>query len=499
MSLRLGEGSFSKVELANHVILNKKVALKVIRVQEIEDPYVKKNLHREAAVMAKLNHPNVVRLHEVCSHSEFFCLAMDFYFGGTICELICQSETGKLDESVAKTYFKQLMDGLNHVHSCGIIHRDIKLENIFLNNNKSIVVLGDFGLSNFWSPGAQLKTRCGSAEYAAPELLDKKQVYTPAIDIWSSGVVLFAMLTGHLPFNTEETCDKVAKLYGQIKKGLSETNLKLLRSLSSKAMMLLCQLLTVDVSKRITMDQIKNNAWLMDADFSEESYYQDLSLDQQMDIAKMVQTKLKLSQWSPTQILAYVMSSKGRFGKTAGCFNLLATDAKRNLQESKAIAESPTLRATVLKSTQLLEKRGVNNEEMQSCYSMTPVAKKLAHQEEPKREESQPFKSFWETGEGQAALFALSQLRSNQAEAKDESSKSRALMPHTHAVTSQRRKEKDTKPFYKPVKMDQWRRSSKPETGQDRLGRLKRIDNNLDEVKEAKTRTPLGKIDQNIV
>ena len=69
---------------------------------------------------------------------------------------------------------------------------------------------------------------------------------------------MFAMLTGHLPFNTEETCDKVAKLYGQIKKGLSETNLKLLRSLSSKAMTLLCKILTVEVSKRITMDQIKN-------------------------------------------------------------------------------------------------------------------------------------------------------------------------------------------------------------------------------------------------
>ena len=499
MSLCLGEGSFSKVELANHVILNKKVALKVIRIQEIEDPYVKKNLHREAAVMAKLNHPNVVRLHEVCSHSEFFCLAMDFYSGGTICELICQSESGKLDESVAKTYFKQLMDGLSHIHSRGIIHRDIKLENIFLNNDKSIVVLGDFGLSNFWSPGAQLKTRCGSAEYAAPELLDKKQVYTPAIDIWSSGVVLFAMLTGHLPFNAEETCDKVAKLYGQIKNGLSEANLKLLRSISAEAMMLLCRILTVDVSKRITMAQIKNSAWFLEEDFLEVSQYQDLSLEKQIDIAKMVQTKLKLSHWSPTQILAYVMSSKGRFGKTAGCFNLLASDAKRNRQESKVIIKSPTVKATVLKRTQSLEKSR-NDKEMQSCYRMTQtVAKKFVLEEEPTREESQPSKSFLETCQGRAALFALSQLRSDQAESNDESSKARAMVPHPFAATSQRRKEMDKKPFHKPMRMNHWSRSIKPETGQHRLGRLKRVDTNLDEVKEANTRKPLGIIDQNIV
>ena len=78
MSLCLGEGSFSKVELAKHVILNTTVALKVIRIQEIQDPYVKKNLRREAAVMARLNHANVVRIFEVCSHHDFFCIVMDF-------------------------------------------------------------------------------------------------------------------------------------------------------------------------------------------------------------------------------------------------------------------------------------------------------------------------------------------------------------------------------------------------------------------------------------
>ena len=132
MSLRLGEGSFSKVELVNHVILNKKLALKVIKVSEIKDPYVMKNLHRESAIMAKLDHPNVVKLYEVCSHAEFFCLAMDHYSGGNLCDLVCQSESSKIEEKRARIFYNQIMNGLQYIHRQGIIHRDIKLENIFL-------------------------------------------------------------------------------------------------------------------------------------------------------------------------------------------------------------------------------------------------------------------------------------------------------------------------------------------------------------------------------
>ena len=500
LSLRLGEGSFSKVELANHVVLHKKVAIKVIRIREIEDPYVKKNLHREAAVMAKLNHPNVVRLHEVCSHAEFFCLAMDFYSGGTLCELVCQSESGKLDELVAKIYFKQMMDGLNHIHNRGIIHRDIKLENIFLNHDKSVAVIGDFGLSNFWTPGAQLKTRCGSAEYAAPELLDKKKSYTPAIDIWSSGVVLFAMLTGQLPFNAEETCNKVTQLYEQIKMGLSEANFNLLRSVSIEARKLLCNILAVDVSKRIQMPQIKCHSWFSDEDFSEESGFQDLSLDMQMEVAKSVQTKLKLDQWNPTQILAYVMSSKGRFGKTAGCYNLLAIEAQRSLQESKAIVKPPTFKITEPSKILSSQKSG-KDEATQSCSLRKQTSqKKLVHQEKPRekpKEEPHLAKSFWETGQGRAAVFALSQLRSEQVEAKEEFSDPIIAMPPS-LPTSQRR-DKVIRPFFMPKKME-WRRSIRPVTGHQRLGRLKRVDTVPDDdVDVTNPRKPLGKIDPNVV
>ena len=254
---------------------------------------------------------------------------MDFYPGGTLCEcdLVSNSEYGHLEENISKLYFLHLLSGLHHIHQSSVIHRDIKLENVFLNQDRTKAVIGDFGLSNLWSPGRNLKTRCGSAEYAAPELLDKRQQYGPSIDIWSSGVVLFAMVTGQLPFNAEESRGKVTKLFEKIKLGLCEDHIRRLDSVSASAEVrtLLNRVLTVHASQRITIPQALSDPWFQDITFKTEPR-SDLSLDQQMEAAKMVKDKLKLLHWSPEQIISYVKSAKGKFGKTAGCFSLITRD-----------------------------------------------------------------------------------------------------------------------------------------------------------------------------
>ena len=160
----LGKGSFSKVVLANHVILNKQVALKVVTLHKIKDPYVSKNLKREPAIMANLSHPNIVSLHEVVSVGDFYCLVLDFYPGGNLCDMIGDQEGYKLEEEVARCLFKQILAGLGYLHSKSIIHRDIKLENILLDKTQRKAIIADFGLSNFWDANSRLKTRCGSAE-----------------------------------------------------------------------------------------------------------------------------------------------------------------------------------------------------------------------------------------------------------------------------------------------------------------------------------------------
>ena len=101
-TVTLGKGSFSKVALADHIILKKKVALKLVMVSKIKDPYVSRNLKREAAIMAKLDHPNIVTLHEVVSAGDFYCLVLDFYSGGNLCDMIGNQETFRLGEELAR-------------------------------------------------------------------------------------------------------------------------------------------------------------------------------------------------------------------------------------------------------------------------------------------------------------------------------------------------------------------------------------------------------------
>ena len=160
----LGKGSFSKVVLADHVFLKKQVALKVVSLHKIKDPYVSKNLKREPAIMAKLNHPNIVSLHEVVSVGDFYCMVLDFYPGGNLCDMIGSQEGFKLQEDVARVLFRQILAGLGYLHSKSIIHRDIKLENILLDETHRKAVIADFGLSNYWDADSRLRTRCGSAE-----------------------------------------------------------------------------------------------------------------------------------------------------------------------------------------------------------------------------------------------------------------------------------------------------------------------------------------------
>ena len=116
----------------NHIILNKPVTLKMVTLHKIEDTYVSKNLKRESAIMEKLNHPTIVSLHEVVSVDDFYCLVLDFYPGGNLCDMIGSQEGFKLQEEIARLLFRQILAGLGYLHSKSIIHRYIKLENILL-------------------------------------------------------------------------------------------------------------------------------------------------------------------------------------------------------------------------------------------------------------------------------------------------------------------------------------------------------------------------------
>jgi len=479
-SITIDKGSFSKVVLANHILLKKNVAMKILTLSNIEDPYVLKNINREATIMSKLHHSNVVGLHEVCSTKDFFCLVMDFYPGGNLCDLVQDHPNGKLEEKQARIYFKQMVDGLSYIHSQHIIHRDMKLENIFLNKEKTMVVIGDFGLSNFWKPGSNLKTRCGSAEYAAPEILDKKKNYDQAVDIWSLGIILYAMLSGQLPFEVIGGYNNIKELSDIIMSGLTRENFEKLGEVSVEVKLLISQLLVVDMNNRIKIEDVVKHIWITQIDY-QPTISTTLTQDMQVKVAKMVQEKLKLNHLTPFQILAYVFSAKGMFGKTAGCFNLMAKDLSRSSMKPMEMVK--------IKDPVLVAESSHSNDPSVITNPILITADRL-----PARNDDQP-SSFWYSSTGRKAVADLQNVK---LDSQDKENDSHGKIEKVTVAVLERKRMKSHKPS-----SNAWRRSIKCVPGQKRTGRLKRVEREMEgsDPKEKeiirKVRTPLVAVDGN--
>lgn len=180
---KLGSGSFAKVYEAKHSVLDKTVALKTLNISEMKDGYMKKHYKREAALLAQLNHPAIVTLFEVMETKNHFCIALE-YGGVNLCDFVRNQQRSRLDEVTARNISRQLASAVAHMHEQGIVHRDIKLENVLVDSTSKKVKLTDFGLSNTFNKGELLSTNCGSPEYAAPEL-QKCESYGCEVDIWA--------------------------------------------------------------------------------------------------------------------------------------------------------------------------------------------------------------------------------------------------------------------------------------------------------------------------
>jgi 5'-AMP-activated protein kinase catalytic alpha subunit len=145
-----------------------------------------------------MRHHNIVHLFDTISSKNHIYLIMEYADGGDLFDFICKNK--RLDEMKACLIFQQLISTVEYIHKLGIVHRDIKPENILLDGQFNIKLV-DFGLSNTYKHGSAVKTACGSPCYAAPEMISGKSYHGLSSDIWSSGVVLFCMLCGYLPFD----------------------------------------------------------------------------------------------------------------------------------------------------------------------------------------------------------------------------------------------------------------------------------------------------------
>ncbi|CAE6007858.1 unnamed protein product [Arabidopsis arenosa] len=257
----LGTGNFAKVYHGTEISTGDDVAIKVIKKDyAFKRRGMMEQIEREIAVMRLLRHPNVVELREVMATKKKIFFVMEYVNGGELFEMI--DRDGKLPEDLARKYFQQLISAVDFCHSRGVFHRDIKPENLLLDGEGDLKVT-DFGLSALMMPeglggrrGSSddlLHTRCGTPAYVAPEVLRNKGYDGAMADIWSCGIVLYALLAGFLPFIDEN----VMTLYTKIFK--AECEFPPWFSLESKE--LLSRLLVPDPEQRISMSEIKMIPW----------------------------------------------------------------------------------------------------------------------------------------------------------------------------------------------------------------------------------------------
>ncbi|MES1908068.1 MAG: hypothetical protein MHM6MM_001074 [Cercozoa sp. M6MM] len=246
----LGQGTFSKVKLAVHMPTGRKVAIKILNRRKLEALKVQEKVRREIDIMRMFVHPHIIRLYEVIDTPTDVFVVMEYVSGGELFDYIV--ERGRLPENEARRFFQQIIAGVEYCHARRVVHRDLKPENLLLDKNLNIK-LADFGLSNMMRDGFFLKTSCGSPNYAAPEVISGDLYAGPEVDVWSCGVVLFALLCGSLPFDD----DNIPRLFSKIKAG----QYRIPSFISSEAADLIARMIVVDPVKRITVAGIRQHSW----------------------------------------------------------------------------------------------------------------------------------------------------------------------------------------------------------------------------------------------
>ncbi|KAG8533844.1 uncharacterized protein KY384_001585 [Bacidia gigantensis] len=290
----LGEGEFGKVKLGWKTDGSVEVAIKLIRRESLgNNPSRLPKIHREIKILETLKHPNIVKLHEMVETREYIGMVLEYASGGELFDYILNQRY--LKDNVARKLFAQLVSGVGYLHKKGIVHRDLKLENLLLDRNRNIIIT-DFGFANTFDPRDELELRdeeklsdrdyikrkgldrvhngvrrgdlmatsCGSPCYAAPELVVTDSLYTGRkVDVWSCGVILYAMLAGYLPFDDDPENpdgDNINQLY----KYITTTPLTFPEYVTPHARDLLRRILVANPRKRADLFEVARHSWLTD-------------------------------------------------------------------------------------------------------------------------------------------------------------------------------------------------------------------------------------------
>ncbi|KAK2073918.1 hypothetical protein P8C59_008158 [Phyllachora maydis] len=289
----IGEGEFGKVKLGWKSDSDVQVAIKLIKKDQLgSNPTRMAKIMREVSILKQLTHPNIVRLYKMEESERHYGIVLEYASGGELFDYILNHRY--LKDNAARRLFAQLVSGVGYLHKKGIVHRDLKLENLLLDRNRNIIIT-DFGFANTFEPSDELteeeelglgdkdfvkvkgldkimtnghrkgdlmQTSCGSPCYAAPELVVSDALYTGRkVDVWSCGVILYAMLAGYLPFDDDPANpegDNINLLY----KYIVNTPLTFPEYVTPHARDLLRRILVSNPRKRADLFEVARHSWL---------------------------------------------------------------------------------------------------------------------------------------------------------------------------------------------------------------------------------------------
>ncbi|XP_075822040.1 serine/threonine-protein kinase SIK2 isoform X3 [Microtus pennsylvanicus] len=247
----LGKGNFAVVKLGRHRITKTEVAIKIIDKSQLDAVNLEK-IYREVQIMKMLDHPHIIKLYQVMETKSMLYLVTEYAKNGEIFDYLANH--GRLNESEARRKFWQILSAVDYCHGRKIVHRDLKAENLLLDNNMNIKI-ADFGFGNFFKTGELLATWCGSPPYAAPEVFEGQQYEGPQLDIWSMGVVLYVLVCGALPFD--------GPTLPILRQRVLEGRFRIPYFMSEDCEHLIRRMLVLDPSKRLSIAQIKEHKWML--------------------------------------------------------------------------------------------------------------------------------------------------------------------------------------------------------------------------------------------
>ncbi|XP_014855208.1 PREDICTED: serine/threonine-protein kinase BRSK2-like isoform X3 [Poecilia mexicana] len=247
----LGKGQTGLVKLGLHCVTGQKVAIKIVNREKLSESVLMK-VEREIAILKLIEHPHVLKLHDVYENKKYLYLVLEHVSGGELFDYLVKK--GRLTPKEARKFFRQIISALDFCHSHSICHRDLKPENLLL-DEKNNIRIADFGMASLQVGDSLLETSCGSPHYACPEVIRGEKYDGRKADAWSCGVILFALLVGALPFDD----DNLRNLLEKVKLGVFHMP----HFIPPDCQNLLRGMIEVDAAKRLTLEQIQKHTWYL--------------------------------------------------------------------------------------------------------------------------------------------------------------------------------------------------------------------------------------------